>query len=394
MASSELSAAEAQWREQFAAMQEAIANLKIPNENGPVDGDADEDEFGGYSSGNSGQDVWDFISDDDQDAFSSDFADGEAAIDGSAVADYSAEWFAIKCSGIAAKNGLSADVFESQIMSVLSSSRSDDELQIQLTDLVGFDDLDFIIEVLGHRDEIVSAVNSQNQRSSTGPRLLNKSQREDALRRQDLAHKTATLAPAHSKEPHYPHVYKSYSAGNTLSYAGKKYGLPVGSERKQFDKYEEYSIPAGRKGVLGPGQRLIPIKELNGLCRNTFKGYKTLNRMQSLVYPVAHKTSENMLICAPTGAGKTDAAMLTILQTIAQNVEPNPFEDPAATEFFVNAEDFKIVYVAPMKALAAEVTEKLGKRLAWLGIKCREYTGDMQLTKAEIIQTQIIVTTP
>jgi antiviral helicase SLH1 len=38
------------------------------------------------------------------------------------------------------------------------------------------------------------------------------------------------------------------------------------------------------------------------LCRNTFKGYKTLNRMQSLVYPVAHKTSENMLICAPTGA--------------------------------------------------------------------------------------------
>jgi hypothetical protein len=30
-----------------------------------------------------------------------------------------------------------------------------------------------------------------------------------------------------------------------------------------------------------------------------------------------------------------------------------------------------------MKALAAEVTEKLGKRLAWLGIKVRELTGDM-----------------
>ncbi|CCF42386.1 activating signal cointegrator 1 complex subunit 3 [Colletotrichum higginsianum] len=47
-----------------------------------------------------------------------------------------------------------------------------------------------------------------------------------------------------------------------------------------------------------------------------------------------------------------------------------------------------------MKALAAEITEKLGKRLAWLGIKCREFTGDMHLTKAEIVQTQIIVTTP
>ncbi|KAF4424886.1 RNA helicase [Fusarium acutatum] len=393
MASSQLSAAEARWREQFAAMQEAIANLKIPQENGSVEDDLDDDEFGGYSSGNSGQDVWDFISDDDQEALSSDFAEGEA-LDGSAVADYGAEWFAIRCSAIAAKNGLSADVFESQIMSVLNSDRSDDELQIQLTDLVGFDDLDFIIEILGHRNEIVSAVNSQNQGSPSEPRLLTKAQREENLRRQDQAHKSATLAPAHSKEPQYPHVYKAYSAGNTLSYAGKKYGLPVGSERLSFDKYEEYFIPAGKKGVLGPGQRLIPVKELNGLCRNTFKGYKTLNRMQSLVYPVAHKTSENMLICAPTGAGKTDAAMLTILQTIAQNVEPNPFEDPSATEFAVNADDFKIVYVAPMKALAAEVTEKLGKRLAWLGIKCREYTGDMQLTKSEIIQTQIIVTTP
>jgi antiviral helicase SLH1 len=41
---------------------------------------------------------------------------------------------------------------------------------------------------------------------------------------------------------------------------------------------------------------------MDGLCKNTFKGYKSLNRMQSLVYPVAYQTSENMLICAPTGA--------------------------------------------------------------------------------------------
>lgn len=47
-----------------------------------------------------------------------------------------------------------------------------------------------------------------------------------------------------------------------------------------------------------------------------------------------------------------------------------------------------------MKALAAEIVEKLGKRLAWLGIQVRELTGDMHLTKQEIVQTQIIVTTP
>lgn len=86
--------------------------------------------------------------------------------------------------------------------------------------------------------------------------------------------------------------------------------------------------------------------------------------------------------------------MLTILHAIGQNITPNPFENPDATDFVVNTQDFKIVYVAPMKALAAEITQKLGSRLAWLGIQAREFTGDMHLTKKEILQTQIIVTTP
>jgi replicative superfamily II helicase len=35
-------------------------------------------------------------------------------------------------------------------------------------------------------------------------------------------------------------------------------------------------------------------------------------------FPVAYKTNENMLICAPTGAGKTDAAMLTVLNAVGK----------------------------------------------------------------------------
>ena len=86
--------------------------------------------------------------------------------------------------------------------------------------------------------------------------------------------------------------------------------------------------------------------------------------------------------------------MLTILHAISQYISPNAVENPEASDFIVNAEDFKIVYIAPMKALAAEITDKLGRRLAWLGIQAREFTGDMHLTKNEIVQTQIIVTTP
>ncbi|KAE9571004.1 putative helicase mug81 [Colletotrichum fructicola] len=389
MAPADLDTAEAQWRAQFEAMKTALAGLKLPSAP-PSEVDFDDD-YEGYSSGNGAQDVWDFIEDDDEDDYSSDQLDGPDALNGDGA--YGAAWFASKCSGIAAKNGLAEDVFQSQVMSVLTSGRGDEELQSQLADLIGFDDFDFIIELLGHRDEIVTAVKSQGDQEATG-RLLTKSQREEALRRQDYEHKNAALAPAMTKEIQYPHVYKAYNAGNSLSHSGKKYALPTGSERLQFEKYEEYAIPAGKKGVLGPGQKLVKISDMDGLCRGTFKGYKTLNRMQSLVHPVAYRTNENMLICAPTGAGKTDAAMLTILQTIGHYCTPNPIEDPATTDFAVDAQDFKIVYVAPMKALAAEVTEKLGKRLAWLGIKCREFTGDMHLTKAEIVQTQIIVTTP
>ena len=47
-----------------------------------------------------------------------------------------------------------------------------------------------------------------------------------------------------------------------------------------------------------------------------------------------------------------------------------------------------------MKALAAEITQKFAKRLSKLGIVVKECTGDMQLTRQEIQQTQMLVTTP
>jgi replicative superfamily II helicase len=43
-----------------------------------------------------------------------------------------------------------------------------------------------------------------------------------------------------------------------------------------------------------------------------------------------------------------------------------------------------------MKALAAEMVRNFGGRLEPLGISVRELTGDMSLTKAEILKTQVI----
>lgn len=54
----------------------------------------------------------------------------------------------------------------------------------------------------------------------------------------------------------------------------------------------------------------------------------------------------------------------------------------------------KVVYIAPMKALAQEVVEKFSTKLKALRLLVRELTGDMQLTRAEAESANVIVTTP
>ena len=48
---------------------------------------------------------------------------------------------------------------------------------------------------------------------------------------------------------------------------------------------------------------------------------RSLNRIQSVVFEAAYKSNENLLICAPTGAGKTNIAMLTVLHEIKQHLQ-------------------------------------------------------------------------
>lgn len=50
---------------------------------------------------------------------------------------------------------------------------------------------------------------------------------------------------------------------------------------------------------------------------------------------------------------------------------------------------FQIVYLAPMKALAAEMADTFSKRLSPLGVHVRECTGDMHLSKQELLETQV-----
>jgi antiviral helicase SLH1 len=50
----------------------------------------------------------------------------------------------------------------------------------------------------------------------------------------------------------------------------------------------------------------------------------------------------------------------------------------------MSLQQFKIVYIAPLKALAAEIVTKFQSALAYLKVQVRELTGDMNLSKQEI----------
>jgi activating signal cointegrator complex subunit 3 len=77
---------------------------------------------------------------------------------------------------------------------------------------------------------------------------------------------------------------------------------------------------------------------------------------------------------------------MTILHELEKHVDPN-------TNRIIDS-NFKVIYISPMKALASEIVEKFSTMLSHIGVLCKELTGDMQLTKKEIEETHIIVTTP
>ncbi|XP_050559802.1 putative U5 small nuclear ribonucleoprotein 200 kDa helicase [Spodoptera frugiperda] len=167
--------------------------------------------------------------------------------------------------------------------------------------------------------------------------------------------------------------------------ANKRCQLPPGSFRKQRKGYEEVHVPALKPKPFDEGETLIPIEKLPKYAQPAFEGFKNLNRIQSRICKAALETDENLLVCAPTGAGKTNVALLCLLRELGKHVN----DDGS-----VNVHDFKMIYVAPMRSLVQEMVGNFSKRLSAYNLRVSELTGDHQLTREQIDATQLIVCTP
>lgn len=138
--------------------------------------------------------------------------------------------------------------------------------------------------------------------------------------------------------------------------------LPQGSFRVNHKGYEE--VQRLKPQPLAEGEELIKISLMPEWAQPAFEGRKQLSRsrVKFMKLPFSVFTPENILLSAPTGAGKTNVAVLNILQQIALHRNPDGN---------FNHSNYKIVYVAPMKALIAEVVGNLSHRLKHYGVNVK-----------------------
>ncbi|ORD93671.1 HELC1 [Enterospora canceri] len=156
-------------------------------------------------------------------------------------------------------------------------------------------------------------------------------------------------------------------------------------EESENDKYTEYlvqrEVVTKKKSVevipvtkLIKNGRILLQDKMTKINIKTFFKYTHFNEMQSTMFETAYNTNGNYLLSAPTGSGKTDVALLSILKNFRNR-------------------DKKVVYVVPMRALATEVVRKYTKMLRNT-LKVVEYTGDTDIAPQEANRADMIVCTP
>uniref|UniRef100_A0A452IF50 Helicase ATP-binding domain-containing protein n=1 Tax=Gopherus agassizii TaxID=38772 RepID=A0A452IF50_9SAUR len=303
-----------------------------------------------------------------------------------------------------------------EVLEILKTASDDRECENQLVLLLGFNTFDFIKVLRQHRMMILyctllASAQSEAEKErimgkmESDPELskflyqLHETEKEDLIREErsrrervrqsrmdtnletmDLDQGGEALAPRQVLD-----LEDLVFAQGSHFMANKRCQLPDGSFRRQRKGYEEVHVPALKPKPFGSEEQLVSVDKLPKYAQAGFEGFKTLNRIQSKLYRAALETDENLLLCAPTGAGKTNVALMCMLREIGKHIN---------MDGTINVDDFKIIYIAPMRSLVQEMVGSFGKRLATYGINVAELTGDHQLCKEEINATQIIVCTP
>lgn len=246
---------------------------------------------------------------------------------------------------------------------------------------LGFSNFDLITTLISHKFIVYNSLRYYKSKTLEEKQAIIKE-----LNQSPEGHKLLeSLIPTSEFLPYFPKRVLNLSSlefeqgGFTMT--NEKIILPSGHQKITKPGYEEVIIlanePRKPKGILS-------YDKIPDFYKPAFN-VKALNEIQSKVMPAATETNINLLVCAPTGAGKTNIGLMAILHLLEKNLKPNGE---------IDISKIKIVYIAPMKALVSEICGNLSFRLKNYNISVRELTGDSTISKHQIHTTQVIVTTP
>ncbi|WEL38847.1 pre-mRNA splicing helicase [Encephalitozoon hellem] len=134
----------------------------------------------------------------------------------------------------------------------------------------------------------------------------------------------------------------------------------------------------GVKIVSVPGKsvRVDFDGEVPDNVRRLFGKSFVFNYIQSVVQDSILKRDGNVLVCAPTGSGKTVIGMMSILKEVERK------------------ERMRVGYIVPMKALAREICKTISEVFSGDGVVVVEHTSDVYSGYKHLERTGVIVSTP
>ena len=143
--------------------------------------------------------------------------------------------------------------------------------------------------------------------------------------------------------------------------------------------------PAGNQQIelthappVAHGIQLVSLNDMPDRFRSVFS-FPLFNAIQSKCFPTAYKSNDNLVVSAPTGGGKTAILEMAVCRLVAA----------------LQAEQYKIVYMAPTKSLCSERQRDWQAKFAALDLRCAELTGDTDGAHLRSVQSaNIIITTP
>ncbi|XP_050536817.1 probable ATP-dependent DNA helicase HFM1 isoform X2 [Daktulosphaira vitifoliae] len=131
--------------------------------------------------------------------------------------------------------------------------------------------------------------------------------------------------------------------------------------------------------------KLFAVTNLPQNYRDLFSNYTHFNRIQTTSIETLLYTDNSVVVCAPTGCGKTVIFEIAIVRLLESCNKTND-----------EIRRIKIIYVAPIKAICSERYQDWHNKFSKHGLTSIEITGDTEsfVDSSIISQYQIIITTP